>query len=126
MVGEIIFALILICEFVFQVKQGYNYQISWITFTSAAVFIAIVLGLTFWYLNSLNKQVEGIFCDARLMALHYAAFFVATLCDVIVLTLQTINTRLVKDGNLDRATSSRLDIGVDVFTLVQQIVWFIC
>ena len=55
MVGEIIFALVLICEFYFQVKQGYNYQISWITFTSAAVFIAIVLGSTFWYLSSLNK-----------------------------------------------------------------------
>ena len=70
--------------------------------------------------------MEGIFCDARLMALHYAAFFVATLCDVIVLTLQTINTRLHNEVDLKKATSSRLDIGVDVFTLVQQIVWFIC
>ena len=63
--------------------------------------------------------MEGIFCDARLMAFHYAAFFVATLCDVIVLTLQTINTRLHTDGDKNKSASSRLDIGVDVFTLVQ-------
>lgn len=45
--------------------------------------ICIVLGLTFWKLTAINKQMEGIFCDARLMLIHYIAFVAATFFGVV-------------------------------------------
>ena len=45
--------------------------------------ICILLGITFWQLTAINKQTEGIFCDAKLMLVHYIAFVVATFFGIV-------------------------------------------
>ena len=54
-----------------------------------ATTLAIALGVVFYQLQVLNKQMEGIFCDARLMCFHYAAFVTATVFDDAVFAMNT-------------------------------------
>ena len=55
-----------------------------------AILLALALGVIFWQLTSLNRQVEGIFCNSNLMRVHYFAFFAATSCSVAILVIEIL------------------------------------
>ena len=66
-------------------------EVAWIVFWSLlSVTLAIVLGLAFWRLVKLQKEVDGIFCDERLMCIHWAAFFFATFFVVLLLIFDVL------------------------------------
>ena len=93
----------------------------------STIILAILLGVTFWRLYSLNKQLEGIFCDVRLLAFHYISFLLATVNDVAIFAMQTTSTALYEADNPDTMdTRLRLDIAGNFFNAVQVIFWFTC
>ena len=62
-----------------------------------AFLLSVALGIIFWHLTELNKKVEGVFCNSKLMLLHFLTFFCAASCDVIVGVFQAINTPLFNE-----------------------------
>ena len=93
----------------------------------STIILAILLGITFWRLYCLNKQLEGIFCDVRLLAFHYVSFLLATCNDVIIFAMQTSSTALYENDDPDTMeTRLRLDIAGNFFNAVQVIFWFTC
>ena len=49
--------------------------------------LAIAFGAAFFRLTNLNKKVGGIFCDPKLMGLHYSVFVAGVFFDIVLLGL---------------------------------------
>ena len=108
--------------------QGFNFQTDWSSFCIPALLLALALGVSFWKLSSLNQQVKGIFCNDRLMMLHYLSFFLATAFDTVSLILQSVITT-IKENHNDKekyAEIQRINIALNTFSTAQQISWFVC
>ena len=84
---------------VFQIIHGFHFYISWVCFVGPAIILAVALGVIFWHLSTLNKQVNGIFCNDRLLFVHYLAFFMATACDGVAIIVQSFDTRAYRNNN---------------------------
>ena len=112
---------------VFQIIHGFNFYISWVCFVGPATILAIALGVIFWHLSTLNKQVNGIFCNDRLLFVHYLAFFVATACDGVAMIIQTFDTKAYHKSHEHQTSEQlKLDIAMDVMSVLQSLAWFVC
>ena len=59
------------------------------------------------------------------MLFHFLTFFCAASCDIICGIFQSINTSLFREQG-QSAQVERLNIVVDVFTILQTLVWDLC
>ena len=88
--GELFCASYLTIQFTYEVKSGDGFFTSWVCWCLPTIILAIVLGFIFWRLQKLNKKLEGILCNSKLICFHYATFWVAVVSDTVVLVLETI------------------------------------
>ena len=125
---EILFAIALAAAFIYQVHNDFAFDSSWVCFSASAFLLSVALGIIFWHLTALNKKVEGVFCNSNLMLLHFLTFFCAATCDIIVGIVQSVNTKLLNEQDQKTKTPEveRLNIVIDVFTLLQTLIWDIC
>ena len=124
---EILFAIALAADFIYQAHNDFNFDSQWICISASAFMLSVALGIVFWHLIALNKKVEGVFCNSNLMLLHFLTFFCAATCDIIVGIVQSVNTKLLNEQDQKKTPEvERLNIVVDVFTLLQSLIWDIC
>ena len=105
---------------------GAGYSLAWICFSVPNIILAIAFGVAYWRLTSLNEQVDGIFCDAKLMGLHFAVFVLGAGLDFCLTSLQiAYKTQADKFSTApDTPAKLRLSISIDAFESAQTIVWF--
>ena len=122
---EISFATILTAAFIFLYFKDFDFDSAWICFSGSAFLLSVALGIIFWQLIALNRLVKGVFCNSKLMLIHFLAFFGAATCDIIVGCVQSANTRIYRHQGKTHQVE-RLNIVVDIFIFVQTLGWFIC
>ena len=122
---ELSFAAILTAAFIFLYFRDFDFDSAWICFSGSALLLSVALGVIFWQLSALNRQVKGVFCNSKLMLVHFLAFFGAATCDIVIGIVQSVNTRIYRHhGSTNQV--ERLNIVVDIFIFLQTIGWFIC
>ena len=90
--AELSCAAIMICNFIFQQINTFEFDAGWICFGLIALLLAAALGVIFMQLQTINKKLAGIFSDARLMCLHFITFIAATIADAIIAVLVTFGS----------------------------------
>ena len=129
---EVLIAVFCTTQICLQISNDTGYSYSWLCFSVPNVILAIAFGVAYWRLTSLNEQVGGIFCDAKLMGLHYVVFLIGAGLDFCLTALQiSYKSRADFSTKLDdiqpRETAmevGRLSISIDLVTSTQTIVWF--
>ena len=90
MLAELFFALFLAVQLFYELMSEASNYFYMICFSLPANALAVLLGIVFRYLQVFNKKLDGVFCDPRLMFLHFLAFLLATLFSDITLVLGII------------------------------------
>lgn len=121
---ELLCLFYLAAQFIYEYKSQYGFYLYWICLSVPATILAIALGVVFYKLQVLNKQMEGIFCDAKLMCFHYAAFVTATVFDDAVFAMNTAGYFL--DERDQRLARVRVEIALYTFAIFQTLAWFVC
>ena len=78
-------------------KSGFYF--AWVCFSLPNIILAIAFGVTYRRLTALNRLVGGIFCDSKLMCLHYVTFLIGASLDFFLLALETCYLRRAEFGD---------------------------
>ena len=90
LVAEIAIFAYCIAQFIIHVVRDsdfYYYRV--VCSNLPTLLLAVALAVAFRQLSKLNGRLGGVFCDDKLMVLHYSFFIAAAFCDVVLLSLDT-------------------------------------
>ena len=73
-----------------------------LVWTISAIILSIVLGFSFRIIYQLSKKLEttGIFCNERLMFVHYGSFVSATIFGLLGNTCEILGNEYSDDENM--------------------------
>ena len=121
------FVFLLISSIVQIIKEVGNF-INWFCWTMPAIIIAIALGIAFNSLKAQQKKVgDVIFLNDRLMRFHWIAFMTATLLDVILLIITTIDyfksDKMSVQDAIKQNKELQLKTTISVMSIIHTLAW---
>lgn len=121
------FVFLLISSIV-QIIKEVGFFINWFCWTMPAIIIAIALGIAFNSLKAQQKKVgDVIFLNDRLMRFHWIAFMTATLLDVILLIITTIDyfksDKMSVQDAIKQNKELQLKTTISVMSIIHTLAW---